>query len=115
MSHEPVSISGRDQGREILFTSKIWSLHRFSSGATTLAESLHPAEKDIYQYHFSIPQNILDHVKERFSIGESIFSQEFLTWSKRSKTDGSKSGEYGGCRALVVALHSIELNVTFAV
>jgi hypothetical protein len=81
-----------------------------------LAESLHPTARDVFQYHFfNALQNVLDHIKKCFSIGEFISSQELLNMAEKVKSDGAKFGQYGRCRALFIALCSIKSNVTFAV
>jgi hypothetical protein len=55
-----------------------------------LAQSLHPAEKDVFQYHFfDATQNILDRKKKCFSIGEFISSQELLYMTEKIKSDGA--------------------------
>jgi hypothetical protein len=88
----------------------------FSGGATILAESLHPAEKNVIQYHFSnAHQNILDGITKRSSICEFISSQKSLNMAEKIKVRRGESGEYSECGALFIALRSIKSNVTFAV
>jgi hypothetical protein len=52
-----------------------------------LAESLHPAEKDGFQYHFfNAPQNTIDRMKKCFSIGEFISCQDLFNMSEKEKS-----------------------------
>jgi hypothetical protein len=52
---------------EKLYSLQTFLLHVFSSGATILEQSLHPAEKDVFQSHFfNVPTYIRSHEEMPF-------------------------------------------------
>jgi hypothetical protein len=54
-------------------------------------------------------------MKKCFSIGEFTSFRELRNIAEKIKVRLAKSGEYGGCAALFIALRSIKSNVTFVV